>query len=261
MKKLLFIFPLLLLGCSGLEKSETQKVRKANAVQEPIYRLSSERYAKMDKGAPVVRQRYPWETAIVGNFPLVTKEFFRCKGSMSHPDRDKVRDCGGIDQHSLPLRNNEEFVYPALLEILNYVQASLKKRVVVTCGHRCPVHNTYADPSRAAKSSKHMVGAEVDFYVEGTQFAPYDVIKAIMEYYHTNERTRDLLPYTHFSQMKQSGWMNREVVIRLYDQDKGRDFDNQHEYPYISIELRHDFERKRPIHFNWNDAHQALLKR
>ena len=258
-----YLVLLLLVSCSGLEKSETEKVRKANAVQEPIYRLTSERYPPMSRGKKVVRARYPWETSIVGNFPRITKEFFRCKGSIAHPDRGKISDCGGIDQHSLPIKEGKEFTYPALLDLLNYVQATLKKRVVVTCGHRCPTHDHYSTLTQS--KSKHMMGAEVDFYVEGSQEKPYEMIQAIMQYYHTSERTRDKLPYTHFSQtqssLKNPSWMNREVIIRLYEKDEGRDWDNSHPYPYVSIELRHDYSSNRAIHYNWVEANHPLLKR
>lgn len=269
MKWWIILLPILVCSCQGLEKSETERIRKANAIKEPIYRLSHEQFVSYQAPKKQLRERYPWEKRIVGNFPQITKDFFRCKGSYAHPaietKNGRLHDCGGIEDHSLPIQEDKEFVYPALIDILNYVQGSLRARVVVTCGHRCPQHNQYADREGSTPRSKHMMGAEVDFYVEGYQERPYEVIKEIMQYYRYHETFKTQLPFTHFSQSqslkyKHPIWMNRELIIRVFDPDEARDFDNRHSFTYITLELRYDRDTNRQLTYNMLMAHQKLLK-
>jgi len=271
MKRYLCIF-LLLAACSGLENSEREKVRKLNAVQEPIYRLSSEKLVIESGGKKELRERYPWEKQSVGNYPQLTKEFFRCKGNYGNltlgTGSMARRDCGGIDQHSLPIVNGDEYVYPALLDLLNFVQGELKAKVIVTCGHRCPAHNRYVDPSKRNSMSKHMMGAEVDFYVEGYQRKPFEVVKALMQYYNQHEDFKDIIPFTRFaksnnavSKLKNPAWMNREIAIRIYEPGEGRDLDNSHDYTYVNVELKWSRDTKRRLGFNYLIAHQSLLRK
>lgn len=259
MKKMpIFLFLILssLLGCSGLEKSEEKKVRKQNLTISPIQRQSNEVLFSLPAPTLKTRTPYPWENKWVGPHLRITKEFFRCKGLSLNPPIKIHRqsdfiyhlDCGGIESHSLPLKEGKEFIYPILIDLLNFVQKKTGKKVVITCGHRCPIHNLYVDPSKQAQTSKHLIGAEVDFYVEGSEYFPQTVVEALLSYYD--------------KPLECSGrsWKNQEISITLFERSEGRDLDNSHRYPYISIEVRYDRDSKRPVQYNWDRAHNGYIK-
>jgi hypothetical protein len=212
---------------------------------------------------------YPWEKQLAGNFPKITKEFFRCKGSSLNPGRiiqqneetKKVFDCGGCQKHGLPLRNDKEFIYPILIELTNHIQAKTGKRLVITSGHRCPEHNTYVDPSRENQYSKHMIGAEVSFYVQGMEDQPKAIVEIIQSFYKDMSCYRDLKEYQEFKRYEkddtnvtESPWFNKEIFIKLFNSKEGRNFDNRHPYPYLSIQVRHDRELNEKVIYTWEKA-------
>lgn len=199
---------------------------------------------------------YPWEEGKVGDFPRITKDFFRCKGNRLNPSKGSFRDCQG-DAHGLPLQEGKEHIFPCLLEILNHIQEKTQKRVVVTAGHRCPQHNTYCDPSNT--NSKHLIGAEVDFYVEGMENEPEEVLKLIKEFYKGQKE------YEIFQKYERAGlnvstppWFNKEIFIKLYKEGEGRNVDNQHPYPYLGLQVRYDRKKDKPVVFDPKQAQNYL---
>jgi hypothetical protein len=245
-----------------MQQREKEKWRQHNRKREAIYRASGDRHYALTAPKHFVREKYPWELAHAGKHPKVTKEFFRCKGSSLNPphlesaDPAHVFDCGGFQRHSLPIRGDKEFIYPVLIELLNYVQETTGCKVVITCGHRCPTHNGYADPSVYNRDSKHMIGAEVDFYVQGMESRPEEVVALLMRYYEEQEKK-----YAVFQRFDRGtlnvvtpAWYNEEVFIKLYTKSEGRDVDNRHPYPYLSIQVRYDKELKEKVMCDWKKA-------
>jgi hypothetical protein len=260
---LLFFILSILVGCSGLEKSQQQKVRQYNLILSPIERLEHEElfpFPKIERQAP---PSYPWDAKHIGSHLRITKEFFRCRGNILNPPIQIIKfkelvyhqDCGGIERHSLPLKNGEEFIYPILIDLLNYVQEKTEKKVVITCGHRCPAHHLYADPSPASQSSKHLIGAEVDFYVEGYEHNPTAIIEVLESYF-----SSPFLRSQPLSKSSTPAWYNQEIAITLFHRQEGRDLDNNHPYPYLSLQVLYDKETKRGVHFNWHQAYNGYLK-
>jgi hypothetical protein len=249
---LLLLFVLSVAGCTPAEKKQT----KHNLKGEYIYRLQNEYFFVPPSPQAKSRESYPWENNSIGGFPRITKEFFHCKGNslnqVAIQNRDGkpslyYRDCHGGKKHGLPLVNGQEFVYPCLIELLNYIQHKTQKRVVVTCGHRCPQHNSYSDPSAYNYNSKHMLGAEVDFYVEGMESDPLPILELVERYYRETTPFSEQSAYTTFERFEKGNlnirtpaWYNKEVFVKLYLEDEGRDFDNQHPYPYLGIQVRYD---------------------
>ena len=229
----------LLAGCTGMEKSEKEKIRKLNEVREPIYRLSSDTLTIKGIDEPKQRKRYPWEKSA---FPQITQDFFRCKGSSKNIGYESL-DCRGPDEHSLPLKGGKEHIPKTLVELLDSIQERLKAKLIITCGHRCMKHHLFAKKEEDPKTSKHLMGAEVDFYVKGLEDKPLEVVAAIMEYY----KERPEVYLNQFFKVEKSrskrypAWMNKEIIIHLLDKNEGRDLDNNHSYPYICIELRVDY--------------------
>lgn len=255
---------MLLTSCTNsLEETEYQKIRESNKVVKKIHRKAADHNFSQALVAKSSPKLYPWETILDSQYPYISKEFFRCKGSADHPSllrgEQRIFDCGGANLHSLPLLDGKEFVYPILIELLNYVQKTLNAKVVVTCGHRCPDHNSYSDPTTANRYSKHMLAAEVDFYVEGYENDPAKVIAAIMQYYQKDPKASQDLK--HFSRYTKSDtnvsthpWYNQEVFVKLVKANEGRDFDNQHPYPYVSIQVRQDRDTNTAVVYSWKQA-------
>jgi hypothetical protein len=195
-----------------------------NAKGEFIHRNHDELHYQIDTPKHKIREPYPWENGYIGQQTKITKEYFRCKGSGFNPPRtddDLAKtyfDCGGCHTHSLPVKQGKEFIYPVLIDLLNFVQEKTHSKVVITCGHRCPAHNTYADSFNS--TSKHMVGAEVDFYVEGMEEHSEEIIAILQQYYQEKpEYSQEYLDFErsyHHLDVSVPAWYNKEILIQLY---------------------------------------------
>lgn len=246
------------------------KEEKKNLSGEYIYRCSDEYCFTWRAPQRLTRAAYPWEEKYRGAYPKITKEFFYCRGNFLNPPRLQrregreplcFRDCHG--GHGLPLRGDREFIYPCLLEILNYIQEVTEKRVVITTGHRCPIHNAYCDSSRYNWGSKHMIGAEVDFYVEGME--ALEVIGVVRSYYEKTFPFADDEEFVTFKEYTRPGLnvvtpplYNKEIFLKLYLADEGRDGDNGHDYPYVGIQVRYDRESGERVSFTQEQAQNYL---
>lgn len=272
--KSLLIVPFLLLSlvtsCSSSDEQDHNKTWR-NQKGEYIYRKHNETLAivaPQEKSQPKI---YPWNSQKSDHFPKITKEYFRCKGCSLNPyhtaqvKNETVRyyDCNGSERHSLPLKDDKEWVYPILIDLLNHVQEITGRHVVITCGHRCPEHNTYADSSLSNQYSKHMIGAEVDFYVQGLEEHPEQIVKIIQNFYKTDPRYRGKSEYEEFQRYEKSDtdvstppWCNKEIFIKLYEKKEGRDFDNRHPYPYLSIQVRHDKDTNEKVNYSRDKAYR-----
>lgn len=257
----LLFFALLIAGCC----SQEQKSRKQNPRGEHIYRLQGEYFFTPPAPQRQIRPFYPWENRYVEGLPRITKEFFRCKGNNLNPaviqkiegkEPLKYFDCQGR-AHGLPLRDGKEFVYPCLLELLNYIQEKTGKRVVITCGHRCPKHNTYSDTSSSNWNSKHMLGAEVDFFVETMEHEPNLIISLIQQYYAKTDPEFHRYESENLN-ISTPPWYNKEIFIKLYLEHEGRDLDNQHPYPYLGIQVRSDRSLNTKVLFDPKQAQNYL---
>ncbi|PIS02003.1 MAG: hypothetical protein COT85_07630 [Chlamydiae bacterium CG10_big_fil_rev_8_21_14_0_10_42_34] len=252
-----------------MEQSEREKIRKLNCKGEPIYRSQNDHLYSIETPVLTPRTPYPWESET--NLPRITKDFFRCKGSSLNPpiidtlDPSKptpIADCEGCSRHGLPIIRGKENVYPILVDLLNYIQKKTGKRVVITCGHRCPIHNTYADPSKDNRVSKHQIGAEVDFYVQGMEERPQEIVGLLMQYFHESpiyknqKESQEFKRYTN-TDLAVQPWMNKEIFIKLFQKDEGRDLDNRHPHPYLSIQVRYDRDTKERVIYTWAKANKG----
>lgn len=260
-------------ACSSNEGNPSSpSVNKIYQKGEYIYRNHNESLFNIPEAkAQSLDDPYPWEKGQIGSYPKITKEFFRCKGSTLNPMRAtqekgelaRYFDCGGAEKHSLPLRNEKEFIYPILLELVNYIQIKTQKRVVITSGYRCPEHNLYVDSSLSNRYSKHTLGAEVSFYVQGLELHPEVVIQHIQEYYKTIPKYQGKKDYLEFLRYEKDDlnistlpWYNKEVFVKIYKPKEGRNFDNRHPYPYLSIQVRFDYDLQEKVVYSWDKANQ-----
>ena len=122
----IFVLFLFVVSCSGLERSEEERLRRKNCIGERIYRGRNDYFSPISTPLHTPREAYPWEVQSV--LPRVTKDFFRCRGSALHPAYPDsldpgilYSDCGGSSAHGLPMIGGKEGVYPILIDLLNDV--------------------------------------------------------------------------------------------------------------------------------------------
>lgn len=268
---LLSLFSCLLGSCGSSSDSGPQKLQKG----EFVYRKQGEFYFSTPKPEKISIPHYPWEQPTTHNLPYITKEYFRCKGCQSNPPRfvqngketERLTDCSGIQKHGLPLRNGKEFIYPILINLMNYLQETLGKQVIITAGHRCPEHNTYIDSSKDNAYSKHQIGAEASFYVVGAEDSPLEIINRLMEYYKINPEYKGAKEYTEFLRYDKSTdvttqpWYNKEIFIKLYKPNEGRNLEIKHPYPFISIQVRYDRDLNEKVTYSWDLATRNYHRR
>lgn len=263
---MLILCLLILFGCSS---KDSKNISRSNLKGEYIYRHQDDKFSNLEWPQVVERSPYPWEEGKHRNFPKITKEFFRCRGVILNPMRVETKgkevvnyfDCGGSTRHSLPIRDQKEFIYPILIDLLNYLQDKTERRVVITCGHCCPDHNLYLDSSVKHQASKHLIGAEVDFYIQGLENQPNKVVNMIQGYFKENRKYKGLKNFEEFKRYEKEDtnvctmpWYNEEIFIKLYTKNEGRDFDNRHPYSYVSIQVRYDWDTKEKVIYSWDQA-------
>lgn len=269
-----FKFCFLILFFWGCSNSRSSNPSKPQTRGEYIFRHHDDKsLVNIEPMTALKKPLYPWEEGIEYAHPKITKDYFRCRGNGLNPvrlyqkEKEVIRfyDCGGPQKHSLPLRNQKEFVYPILIDLLNYIQLETGCRVVVTCGHCCPEHNSYLNPDRSNQTSKHMLGAEVDFYVQGMEEEPEKIVELIFSYYRDKPKYKGMNEYIEFKRyekgeqmIKTAPWYNKEVFIKLLKKSEGRDFDNRHSYPYICLQVRYDWDNKEQVIFSWEKAFHQL---
>lgn len=274
--KIFFLLTLLLTSCSDSSNPTPNQIRKNNLTGSNLSQLDPNININPEKAVKKPTPIYPWESDLVGNHPKITKEYFRCKGSSLNPEHTEQTkdgfaryfDCGGADRHGLPLKNEQEFIYPILVDLLNYLQVETGKQVVITSGHRCPTHNTYVDPSKENIYSKHMIGAEVSFYLRGIEDQPEEIVRLLQEYYVKMPKYENRSEFVNFQRYEKSDtnvsikpWYNKEIYIKLFQEEEGRNFDNRHPYPYIGVQVRWDSELKDRVSYTWQKAHYSFLRK
>lgn len=266
---------LFLMGCSSSEDKGLKKWQKENLHGEYIYRRHDDAPFALESAEPIQPKPYPWVQQLIGNHPRITKDFFRCKGTTLNPpkviqkneEQILLYDCGGAERHGLPLKQNKEFIYPVLIDLLNYIQAETGKRVVITCGHRCPDHHQYVDPAAFNHGVKCMIGAQACFYVEDLENRPDAIVNLLMAFYKKDPRYKGIPSYEDFQrETKVEGeistppWHNKEIYIKLFKSREGRDFDQSHPYPYISVQVRFDRDLNEKVTYSWEKARQYHRK-
>lgn len=272
MNYVILIFFFLITACQGSDLTEEAFQKRNNQKGEYILRTH-------DQVTPIPPME-PLSLAVntlngPENLSKITKEYFRCKGSSLNTSRTEIvrgevvkyHDCAGSTRHSLPLREGKEWIYPIFIDLANFIQQKTGKRVVITSGHRCPDHNTYVDPSPVNQYSKHQVGAEMDFYVQGMEDKPEKIIELIFDYYKTHPKYKEKKEFTEFKRYEKTDtnvttkpWMNKEVFIKLFRPKEGRNYDNRHPYPYISLQIRYDTEKNEKVTYSWENAFRNFLR-
>jgi hypothetical protein len=126
----------------------------------------------------------------------------------------------------------------------------------------------YVDSSFLNSFSKHMIGAEVSFFVQGMENHPEEILKIIFEYYKKISPFKDHAEFSSFQRYEKPDtnvsikpWFNKEVFIKLFNKEEGRNFDNRHPYPYIALQARYDTELGGPVLYSWDKAYKNYLRK
>lgn len=217
---------------------------------------------------PSTRSKYPWVHYSNHEnkwFHTLTKDDFRCRGKFeSLPitigeglSKQILFDCWGRN-HGLPWIDEQEFVYPALIDILNDLQQALRSSVCITSAHRCPAHHRYITQGQGSSTDKHLIAAAVDFYIQGWHSQKHDVIKALR---HICQRRAPEGQKERWSleQKAQDLWANSEIELRWYPTGQDHSLDNDHPYPFWQITLRYDTAKGADIRFDTKTANQLPL--
>jgi hypothetical protein len=272
----LILFALLLcVGCRSDSAKDEASPEDPNVIGEYIYRMHDEHAFVPPEPVKSKPLAYPWDASGSSQLPRITKEYFRCKGSALNPRRTVEQngeivplfDCGGPQKHSLPLRDGKEFIYPILIDLLNHIQIKTGKRVIITSGYRCPEHNAYINSAKENQTSKHMVGAEVTFYVLSMENNPEAIVRLIQDYYKISPKYKGQKEFIEFKRYEKEDtnvstqpWYNKEIFIKLFKKNEGRDLDNRHPYPYISLQVRYDIDKQEKVIYDWNTAFRNYMR-
>lgn len=103
-----------------------------------------------------------------------------------------------------------------------------------------------------------MIGAEVSFYVEGFENDPLAIVQILKDYYKDSDSFKRFEGKTNVATQP---WSNKEIFIKLFQSSEGRNGDNQHSYPYISIQVRYDRDLKEPVAYNWAQANRGFYQK
>jgi hypothetical protein len=254
MKKNLLLNLLLLISCSTADERSQKQRMKNNLSCEKIYRLSSEKNYHIDSLELATRQLYPWENET--KYPKITINTLRCRGSKDATpikSGDKIfEDCGGLHDHGLPYQDGEEFIYPALITLLNRVQNSFDKKVVVTSGHRCPKHHNYLVKGQS-KISRYMMGCKADFTVEGLENRPEEIIVKIM----------DLYPNEKFQKINQADgstlYTSKQFHLMINKEGEHSILGEKH-HPVVSVDVRYDQDKQEAIILDWDKSFHGFIR-
>ena len=145
---------------------------------------------------------------------------------------------------------------------MNEIQNKTNHLVTITSGHRCPGHQAYIDSRARSFGSKHLIGAECTFYVQGLEEQPEQVLQILFDYYKEcpQKEYNTFMRFEKETDTELAPRYNKEIFVKLYSPHEGRDFDNRHPYPYISIQVRFDAEQNKRVSFSTEVANQLLRK-
>jgi hypothetical protein len=113
-----------------------------------------------------------------------------------------------------------------------------------------------------------MLGAEMSFYVQGMEYQPDKVITILMDYYAHTKEFQDLPEFRNFERYDKATtsvntppWYNKEIFIKLFMPAEGRNLDNRHPYPYVSVQVRFDRQTKENVTYSWEKAIKNYLRK
>lgn len=242
-----FILWLLLAGCGGFEESEKEKWMRSYRKHTPLERGALEEHLS-EKNSHISEHKpiYFWREH--SSSVSITQDHFRCMGSVINPPRVvrnrqgqlmTLLDCGGAKEHSLPLKDQQEYINPMILELCVDLCEKTDSQIDILAGHLCQAHARYLDYFESDKAWKHAMGEAVQFCVRGFELRGRELI--------------DLLAKLHQAQLQachaakkqihvtEEGFYSAYLKVTFCPKpwwEKPRDFDKE----WVGIEVKADLD-------------------
>jgi hypothetical protein len=258
MKISLILLTIFLNGCSTADERNQARRMKENGSSERIYRLSNQKVYVESAMEIAVKEPYPWESGTA--FSKITVDRFRCQGSHDRKEKERdgkiYKDCCGLADHGLPYGDNDEYVYPVMVSLLNKVQKAFNKKVVITAGHRCPAHQAYVTLGKS-KISRYMIGAKVDFYLEGMEQDALTVVEKLKSFYEDDKG------FSEFYEVRNKdgtrAWHNKEVIFTINTEGEHTVLLGK-KHAVVSIDVRYDRSKSEGIVLDWKRAYEGYIR-
>ncbi|MDA8773528.1 hypothetical protein N9N03_00150 [Chlamydiia bacterium] len=169
---------------------------------------------------------------------------FCCRGCMSNPIREimsngrniNATDCDGNNDHSLPLKNGEEWVHEDLISILNTLYEETTIRPIVDIGHCCPKHLTYLYGDHTPTVRKHLMAAQAIFHMNT------DInINKIIEILNQKLYSKKPLKKDH-----EGDFSNQYIQIKTKEHPIRKD-----DHEYICLTIKKYQKTNKTVSFDW----------
>jgi hypothetical protein len=91
---------------------------------------------------------------------------------------------------------------------------------------------------------------------------PQEIAGLLMQYYQETpayKGDREFLEFKRYDKPDAPSiqpWLNKEIFIKILQKHEGRDSDNRHPHPYISLQVRYDRISKERVQYDWTRANK-----
>ncbi len=154
----IFNFVLLLLLFNFLNSSCSRKNPSITSKTYNIHKNFVPNDFVIPQELPQKKPSYQWEKQH-SPLPSFTKYSFRCTGTNQEENIPSYKKCLGTLQHGLPLYNGKEYIYPRLIDLLNFLQKENNEKISIIRGHLCP--KVFALLDIKEQNNKYLIGAIV----------------------------------------------------------------------------------------------------
>jgi hypothetical protein len=91
---------------------------------------------------------------------------------------------------------------------------------------------------------------------------PQEIVGLLMQYFqetpiYKNDKESQEFKRYEKTELETHPWMNKEIVIKLFQKNEGRDGDNRHPHPYLSLQVRYDRDSRQKVVYDWGKANQG----
>lgn len=220
----------------------------------------NETFLVWDKNHSILNKS-PWvryQEGPHGTWHTLTCDHFRCKGHgarapIALEDGNYLFDCWGFE-HGLPWIDNQEYVEPLLVNLLNKLQEELETSVVILSGHRCPAHHRFITKGKGSMSDRHLIAAAADFKVRGFEKSPHTVLSALEKAF--NYLRPDLS--TKFQSISDKEWKNMFCHIQWHPAGEFTSTDHPETEGFFELTLSHRIDQT-PIKFLPKESYRLPL--
>jgi hypothetical protein len=94
---------------------------------------------------------------------------------------------------------------------------------------------------------------------------PQEIVGLLMQYFQETAPYKNDKESLDFKRQDKTDlaaqpWYNKEILIKLFQKLEGRDTDNRHPHPYLSIQVRYDRDTRERVLYDWAKANRGYPK-